>query len=289
MRSFKLFCSAIILSSAVFAQNNTPEALPEIPTLSIDAQKQKNPETPPANLPNAEVQNAPTPQSALLDSTQNTLESQMPTQNTEESNNPLLSENQEDNNSTKRSRDPFTPIITPKESGQITNAPQLDLFTKTELILPSTARKIKKIILEYQNLNGSITSLEQNLEGDIDWHFPLILSQEVQPKAPNVLDKQNFILGNLFDFEISRQTIQLKAPLRLLRDFTLASPTRLILDFKVPNKTPLQEIFDTQIPTIPQVSLSTHLDFYRITFTLDGQYKYTLVQKTTGNYEIELH
>ncbi|MBD5166147.1 MAG: AMIN domain-containing protein [Helicobacter sp.] len=213
----------------------------------------------------------------------------MPTQNTEESNKPFLSENQEDNNSTKRSRDPFTPIITPKESGQITNAPQLDLFTKTELILPSTARKIKKIILEYQNLNGSITSLEQNLEGDIDWHFPLILSQEVQPKAPNVLDKQNFVLGNLFDFEISRQKIQLKAPLRLLRDFTLASPTRLILDFKVPNKTPLQEIFDTQIPTIPKVSLSTHLDFYRITFTLDGQYKYTLVQKTTGNYEIELH
>ncbi|WP_290883056.1 AMIN domain-containing protein [Helicobacter sp.] len=289
MRSFKLFCSAIILSSAVFAQNNEPEALPEIPTLSIDAQKQKNPETPPANLPNAEAQNTLTPQSALLDSTQNTPASQMPTQNTEESNKPFLSENQEDNNSTKRSRDPFTPIITPKESGQITNAPQLDLFTKTELILPSTARKIKKIILEYQNLNGSITSLEQNLEGDIDWHFPLILSQEVQPKAPNVLDKQNFVLGNLFDFEISRQKIQLKAPLRLLRDFTLASPTRLILDFKVPNKTPLQEIFDTQIPTIPKVSLSTHLDFYRITFTLDGQYKYTLVQKTTGNYEIELH
>lgn len=289
MRSLKLFCSAIILSSAVFAQNNEPEALPEIPTLSIDTQKQKIPETPPANLPNAESQNTPMPQSTPLDSTQNNSTSQTSAKNTEESNKPLLSENQEDNNSTKRSRDPFTPIITPKESGQITNAPQLDLFTKTELILPSTARKIKKIILEYQNLNGSITSLEQNLEGDIDWHFPLILSQEVQPKAPNVLDKQNFVLGNLFDFEISKQKIQLKAPLRLLRDFTLASPTRLILDFKVPNKTPLQEIFDTQIPTIPKVSLSTHLDFYRITFTLDGQYKYIITQKTTGNYEIELH
>ncbi len=289
MRSLKLFCSAIILSSTVFAQNNEPEALPEIPTLSIDTQKQKIPETPPANLPNAESQNTPMPQSTPLDSTQNNSTSQTPAKNTEESNKPLLSENQEDNNSTKRSRDPFTPIITPKESGQITNAPQLDLFTKTELILPSTARKIKKIILEYQNLNGSITSLEQNLEGDIDWHFPLILSQEVQPKAPNVLDKQNFVLGNLFDFEISKQKIQLKAPLRLLRDFTLASPTRLILDFKVPNKTPLQEIFDTQIPTIPKVSLSTHLNFYRITFTIDGQNKYTITQKTTGNYEIELH
>lgn len=289
MRSLKLFCGVIILSSAVFAQNNEPEALPEIPTLSIDAQKQKNPETPPASPLKTEAQNAPAPQSALLDSTQNSPQSQISAQNTEESNKPFLSENQEDNNSTKRNRDPFTPIITPKESGQITNAPQLDLFTKTELILPSTARKIKKIILEYQNLNGSITSLEQNLEGDIDWHFPLILSQEVQPKVPNVLDKQNFVLGNLFDFEITKQKIRLKAPLRLLRDFTLASPTRLILDFKVPNKTSLQEIFDTQIPTIPKVSLSTHLDFYRITFTLDGQYKYTITQKPTGNYEIELH
>lgn len=157
------------------------------------------------------------------------------------------------------------------------------------LILPSTARKIKKITLEYQNLNGSITSIEQNLEGDIDWHFPLILSQEVQPQSPKTLEKQDFTLGNLFDFNITKQKIQFKTSLRMLRDFTLASPTRLVLDFKAPNKTSLQETFDSQIPSIPKISLSTHLDFYRITFNLDGQYKYKITQNSSGNYEIELY
>ncbi len=293
MKYLKLACTAIILSNVIFAQENKPESLPEIPSLNIDIQKQSFPNPNSAN--NSESQNLstqtalenanPAPTSTQQDS-QNTSE---PTQNSIKPDKLLLTEDSLENNTTKKSRDPFTPILTPKESGQITNAPQLDLFTKTELILPSTARKIKKIILEYQNLNGSITSIEQNLEGDIDWHFPLILSQEVQPKSPEVLERQTFALGNLFDFEITKDKINLKASLRLLRDFTLASPTRLVLDFKAPNKTPLQEVFDTQIPTIPKVSLSTHLDFYRITLNLDGQYKYTITQEIAGDYTIELY
>ncbi|TLD84614.1 AMIN domain-containing protein [Helicobacter sp. MIT 11-5569] len=198
--------------------------------------------------------------------------------------------NTQENNITKKVRDPFTPIITPKDSGQITNTPQLDLFTKTELILPSTARKIKKITLEYQNLNGSITTLEKELEGDIDWHFPLILSQEVQPKTPSIPNNESFSLEEYFNFDITKNSITLKTHLALIRDFTLASPTRLILDFKAPNKKPLKASFAPKIPTIPQVSLDTHLDFYRITLDLDGQYKYNLTKDTKiGNYAIELY
>lgn len=267
MKHLKLICSTMMIISinGLLAQEKA-EALPEIPTLNIDTQKN------------------PTPPSDTQEQPKNNAQTEMP-----ESNAPALVENDNETNATKKGRDPFTPVITPKESGQITNAPQLDLFTKTELILPSTARKIKKITLEYQNLNGSITSIEQNLEGDIDWHFPLILSQEVQPQSPKTLEKQDFTLGNLFDFNITKQKIQFKTSLRMLRDFTLASPTRLVLDFKAPNKTSLQETFDSQIPSIPKISLSTHLDFYRITFNLDGQYKYKITQNSSGNYEIELY
>lgn len=277
MKSSNLIVSTILLANLTFAQENEPKALPEIPTLSIDMQKQ--PDKEPPKTPLAQPSTPIIPQKDLQ-SDQNA---------TQTTNTMPLTENTE-NNETKKNRDPFTPIITPKISGQITNAPQLDLFTKTELILPSTARKIKKITLEYQNLNGSISSIEQNLEGDIDWHFPLVLSQEVQPEAPKVLDKQSFTLGNLFDFEITKQNIQLKTPLKRLRDFTLASPTRLVLDFQASDKTTLQETFDSQIPSIPTITLSTHLDFYRITFSLDGQYKYNLTKDTkAGNYTIELY
>lgn len=277
MKSSYLIVVTILLANFTFAQENEPKALPEIPSLSIDMQKQ----------PDKELPKTPLAQPSTLAIPQKELQSN---QNATQTTNAMpLTEESTENNETKKNRDPFTPIITPKISGQITNAPQLDLFTKTELILPSTARKIKKITLEYQNLNGSISSIEQNLEGDIDWHFPLVLSQEVQPEAPKVLDKQSFMLGNLFDFEIAKQNIKLKTSLKRLRDFTLASPTRLVLDFQAPNKTTLQETFDSQIPSIPTITLSTHLDFYRITFSLDGQYKYKITQISSGNYTIELY
>ncbi|WP_297811839.1 AMIN domain-containing protein [uncultured Helicobacter sp.] len=287
MKYLKLICSSILFASGVLAEENEPKALPDIPTLNIDAQKQSKPQTS-TNPVNQESQSVSTLQNSNSTPTQGDLKNIPTTSNTTDILQPLTEDNVE-NNETKRGRDPFTPIITPKASGQITNAPQLDLFTKTELILPSTARKIKKIILEYQNLNGSITSIEQNLEGDIDWHFPLILSQEVQPKAQNIVDKQSFTLSRLFEFEITKQNIKFKTSLKRLRDFTLASPTRLVLDFKAPDKTPLQEIFDTQIPSIPKVSLSTHLDFYRITFNFDGQYKYKIIQNSARDYTIELY
>ena len=269
----KLFPLILILISTLLnAQTEQkPEGtLPEIPTLSIDNNKQDQIE----QVPSA-----------------NTIEktSMEPTGIMENLAPKTLTEPQE-NNATKKARDPFTPIITPKDSGQITNNPQLNLFTKTELILPSTARKIKKITLEYQNLNGSITTLEQELEGDIDWHFPLVLSQEIQPETPNIPEKENFSLEEYFNFEITKNSIFLNTDLTLIRDFTLASPTRLILDFKAPTKKPLKTSFSSKIPTIPQVSLDTHLDFYRITINLDGQYKYNLIKDVkTGNYSIELY
>lgn len=254
--------------------NDAPkDTLPEIPTLSIDANKQ----TPTQDSTNQ------IPIDPAISSTEPTgIIENLPQQNPAQ-------ENPAQENAAQKGRDPFTPMITPKDSGLITNPPKLDLFTKTELNLPSTARKIKKITLEYQNLNGSITTLEKELEGDIDWHFPLILSQEIQQNIPEIPSNEAFSLEG-FHFEITKNHITLNTSLMLLRNFTLASPMRLILDFKAPSKTPLKASFTPKIPTIPQVSLDTHLDFYRITLNLDGQYKYNLTQDiAAGNYSIELY
>ena len=192
-----------------------------------------------------------------------------------------------ENNDTKEIRNPFESVVTPKQSGQISNPPQLSLFTQTTLNLPSTARKIKKITRAYQNLDGSISTIEQELNGDIDWHFPLILSQEIKPEMQSQ-KLQDFNLGKIFDFHIDKQKITLKTPLNMIRDFTLASPTRLILDFKSNSKKVLQDFIQTNLPIISKVDLQTHLDFYRITFTLDGQYKYSIKNLKEKGLEIEL-
>lgn len=192
-----------------------------------------------------------------------------------------------ENNSTKVTRNPFESVMTPKESGQISNPPKLDLFTQTALNLPSTARKIKKITLSYQNLDGSISVIEKELDGDIDWHFPLVLSQEVQANA-TLLTMSDFNFHKLFVFHIKDKKVTLKTPLQLIRDFTLASPTRLILDFKNNSKQSLKDSMTTHLPVVNKVELQTHLDFYRITLNLDGQYKYSL-QNTKEGLEIAFY
>ncbi len=295
MKATHMIFVLVCLLQILVAKEN--EALPEIPALNIEPTKEQSNPPKPQNVTQESPQESAinsikqesTKESVAQGSTEASKSVELPISNESNATNPALIPTEE-NNATRKERDPFTPIITPKDSGQITNAPQLNLFTKTELILPSTARKIKKITLEYQNLNGSITAMEQELDGDIDWHFPLVLHQEVQPKAPDIPNKQEFSLGDKFHFELKRKDILLHTDFKLLRTFTLASPSRLILDFKSPNKQPLKDSIATKIPTIPQVDLGTHLDFYRITLSLDGQYKYNLTQDTSaGQYTIELY
>ncbi len=212
---------------------------------------------------------------------------QIPDINVQPSTQATQTQSVSENNSTKPTRNPFESVITPKQSGQISNPPKLDLFTKTTLNLPSSARKIKKIALSYQNLDGSISTMEQELDGNIDWHFPLVLIQEVQANTalPTI---SNFDFHNIFAFDIDKKNLILKTPLKLIRDFTLASPTRLILDFKSDSKQNLQDSITTNLPVINEVKLQTHLDFYRITLNLDGQYKYSL-KTTKEGLEIDFY
>lgn len=238
----------LLITSFVFA--NEPQTLPEIPTI-----ESKDDNTTMQHVSNA--LNIPMVPEVSKETTINTKEE---TQNVSK-------------------RDPFQTKITPKESGQISNAPNLNLFSKVELNLPSTARKLKKITIEYQNLNGSITSIEKEIDGDIDWHFPLVLKQDLQPKVTEKPTNSDFTLGENFKFKIDKQTLNLQTPYTLLRNFTLASPTRLVLDFKNPTKKEFEEGISTNLPVITDATIQTHLDFFRITLNLDGQYNYKLDKK----------
>ncbi|MDE5603169.1 MAG: AMIN domain-containing protein [Helicobacter sp.] len=215
---------------------------------------------------------------------------QIPTLNIDQT--PTLSTDTTNNANTQTSqpsRNPFNALVTPKSSGQLTNLPELNLFTKTEITLPSTARKIKKIMIDYQNLDGSIATFEKALDGNIDWHLPLTLTQEIQLPNTQAITKSDFTLGDSFDFSIDKQKILLKTAFILIRDFTLASPTRLILDFTNTANKPLNEFLTTNLPFITEVSLQTHLNFYRITLNLDGQYNYSIKTNEEGTLEIDLY
>ncbi|MDE5591715.1 MAG: AMIN domain-containing protein [Helicobacter sp.] len=186
-------------------------------------------------------------------------------------------------------RDPFVPLMTPKSSGQLSNPPTLNFFRETQIILPSTARKLKKIAIDYQNLDGSISTIEKEIEGNIDWHFPLLLQQSVQDSKDDKLTEKSFMLGDIFQLQINGQKLILKTHLSLIRNFILASPMRLILDFKNPTKIAIDDSFVTDLPVITEAALQTHLDFYRIILNLDGQYNYSLQSHENGDLEIDFY
>lgn len=178
-------------------------------------------------------------------------------------------------------RDPFKPVITPKVTGQVGLPKDTKFFIQENLMLPSTARRLKRIIVEYQAVDGSIQTYQQALNHDIDWHFPLILTQknDVSKDLPTQFSGK---LGNLFQVDFKDRQLKVTGPLELVRDFTLASPNRLILDFQAQssNIKNLEQTLPTKLPVVTDVALSTHLDFYRITLVLDGSYNYEIIKPT---------
>ncbi|CAE10548.1 AMIN domain-containing protein [Wolinella succinogenes] len=192
-------------------------------------------------------------------------------------------------------RDPFEPLMTPKESGEVSLPPQPNYFKEQKITLPSSARKIKKITLTYQNMDGSISEQETLLEGDIDWHFPFLLSQEIRPldatpaiqkptPAPGVSKFEPF---EEFVFELSGKKLLIQTPYLIRRDLALASPSKILIDFQKKTKKVLIKDFPTGLPYIKSISIGTHEEFYRVTLELDGQYRYSIKPQKEG-FSIEL-
>ncbi len=192
-------------------------------------------------------------------------------------------------------RDPFEPVISPKESGEVSIPHQPNYFRAHSITLPSSARVIKKITITYQNIDGSISQHDTELEGDIDWHFPLLLSQEIQPLDSNVSILRPHPTPGVFRFEpfeeiifeITGKNLLIRTPYLIRRDMTLATPPRILIDFQKVGKKPLQKSFETGLPYIKGVVISTHEDFYRVTLELDGKYRYTIKPEKEG-FSVEL-
>jgi hypothetical protein len=49
---------------------------------------------------------------------------------------------------------------------------------RATIAISSQARVIKKVTVEFKNLDGSIESKSIDLDNAIDWHLPLFISQK---------------------------------------------------------------------------------------------------------------
>lgn len=212
---------------------------------------------------------------------------------------------------------PFKPVIVPQESGKVAENEPLKPLNRVEIKLPSSARKIKSVKIFYQNIDGSIDVIEKKLDNDIDWHFPIVISHEMQddkeetkksekPKIENdtkiaiTKEVENRpqepqvpkIEGTKIDgfefvyFVIDKNVLYIYTKDEKIRDFPLSEPTKVVIDLKRPVNFKSKTI-ETKLAYFSEIAIGNHTDSYRLAIKLDGIYKYTL-ERFDGGYKITL-
>ena len=191
---------------------------------------------------------------------------------------------------------PFFPVK--GEKGMPTTS-NIDLSAPTlkraALSLPSSARKITKVTVSYQNLDGSIANESIDLDNSIDWHLPIFVSQSMgdiknvkQVKASKAKKEKYTHLYKSKNIQFYKKNKELKIVTKdeMIRSFLLTNPHKIVFDFKKDvNLKSETKILKSSV--FKEINIGTHSGYYRAVITLDGQYKFNKSKKAYG-YSIYL-
>ena len=175
---------------------------------------------------------------------------------------------------------PFTEVISKEVFPISTNIPKsLKDLKKESFNLPSSARVIKRVIIEYQNLDGSVDTLSSALDKKVDWHMPLILTHK---KAPPVGSHyKDRVKLSFIKFSTKANKMRVKTKDKLLRHFMLPKPHRIVLDFKGSSQF-LSKKFTQFAKPFKRIRLGNHKGYYRVVVELDGKYEYQKKSDPSG-------
>jgi len=182
---------------------------------------------------------------------------------------------------------PFFPVDSvesmPLTSNQVKKIPPLKRVTIT---LPSNARTIESVTVEYTKLDGSVAKKKLELHNSIDWHLPLFISQNYasSPELNKVVKEKKYIkplfhkIASLpfVKFYADGKKIKIVTKDKLLRNFLLVKPHRIVCDFK--RETDIGS-YSKKIPKpslFKRIRVGTHKGYYRVVINLDGYYQYKL-------------
>jgi hypothetical protein len=189
---------------------------------------------------------------------------------------------------------PFQSIISQSDinMSEAPNLPKPKYLTEESIKLPSSARFVRSVSVEYKNIDGSIGTETLQVHKDIDWHSPIVISHQalgnkklVPPpnsESKESLDVFSFLKVDVYKTKVIVLTRDLKS-----RDFVLTSPSKIVLDFKG-NDAPRSRLFKTNSGSVfKEVHVGKHEGFYRITLTLDGNYA-SKIEKREDGYLVEV-
>ncbi|WP_373001136.1 AMIN domain-containing protein [Sulfurimonas sp.] len=180
----------------------------------------------------------------------------------------------------------------PYTSNQVKSAKPLK---RSSITLPSSARIIKKVTIEYENLDASIEKKSIDLDNSIDWHLPVFISQSYSETDTKTESKEvtKFPAKNKgikykeiasvkhAKFLFLEKTLKIVTDDKIIRNFLLVNPHRIVVDFK--RDTSLKSyIKENKDGVFCKVRVGNHSGYYRAVIELDGQYKYNMKKVSDG-------
>ena len=189
---------------------------------------------------------------------------------------------------------PFFPSEGEKDIPYTSNEEKIvPKLKRATISLPSHARVIKKVTIEYENLDASVETKSIELENTVDWHLPVFISQSYteQPTEELSVQKQSVKKAaleykNIAEIEyakflVSDSSLKIITEDKLLRNFLLVQPHRIVIDFKRDSsmKSYLKKVEDS---VFTKVRIGNHDGYYRVVIELDGYYRYKLTKFAKG-------
>ena len=214
---------------------------------------------------------------------------------------------------------PFKPIIDntvlPVTSNSVEKAPP---FEEVKVQLPADARVLTSVAIYYQSIDGSIKKEIVAIDRSIDWHDPILITQtgigtkpkkrstKTKPAAAKAIHKKPSTAKrtkptarpsspkeeNLYtplpfiSIKFEDNAVRIVTDDEKIRVFHLADPFKIAIDFR------RDAAFLTKHRTLGKapfkaVDIGNHKGYYRVVFTLDAPYRYT-VSKIADGYIIDL-
>ena len=190
---------------------------------------------------------------------------------------------------------PFFPSVG-EEDLLITSNKDMGLpkLKRVTLSLPSDARVVESITVNYKNLDGSKSTKKITLQNSIDWHLPLFISQnylqvektQKQKKATKSSTKYKKI-GQIkyATFLNANKVLKVVTQDKMIRNFTLVKPHRVVLDFK--KNVHLKSYSKSNNTIFKKIKVGNHDGYYRVVIELDGYYNLE-VKKSYDGYSVRV-
>lgn len=185
---------------------------------------------------------------------------------------------------------PFFPSKGQKDIPYTSNQVKLaEPLNRSSITLPSSARIIKKVTIEYENLDASIEKKSIELDNSIDWHLPIFISQsysQAEKKTDSPIKKKKVKYKKIASVKYAtffalNKTLKIVTNDKIIRNFLLVKPHRIVIDFK--KDTSLKSyIKENKDSIFCKVRVGNHSGYYRAVVELDGQYKYNMKKVSDG-------